>query len=318
MSYDEVPDPRPSKGHVIVRVTHCAVNHLDIWVRKGIAGKHVSFPHVLGCDISGTLEEGFGRFRKGEKVVVYPAVQSETPRVSFSIIGGFGRYQGGYAEMVRVPKENIIRQPSWLSDEEACALNVSYLTAWNMLEKSGCKRESTILIWGANSGVGSAAILLARAMGLRIITVASSKHGASTAKKLGAGHVIDRTRSDILSETLRYTKEEGVDAVIDHVGAKTWPTSLEVLRVGGRMIACGTTTGGEGVVNIRPFYSKEATIHGAYLGSRSQLLSLHRFMKSGGIRPVIDRIFDLKDAKEAHKRMESGAQFGKIILRVPT
>lgn len=318
LSYEEVPNPSPSKGHVIVKVGHCAVNHLDIWVRNGIAGKEVPFPHVLGCDISGTLVEGFGRFRKGERVVVYPAVKSGIPRVSFSIIGGFGKYQGGYAELVRVPQENILKQPSWLSDAESCSLNVSYLTAWNMLEKSGCRRGGTILIWGANSGVGSAAIILARAMGLRIVTVVSSKNNASSAKKLGAHFVIDRTESDVMAQALKYTKYEGVDAVLDHVGAKTWPTSLEVLKVGGKMVACGTTTGGDGSVNIRSFYSKEASILGAYLGTMPQLMALHRFMKSRKIRPLIDSIFDLKDAREAQQRMESGSQFGKIVLRIPT
>lgn len=316
LSYEEVNDPRPLKGHAIVQVNYCAVNHLDIWVRNGLAGKQVAFPHILGCDISGTLAEGFGRFKKGESVVIYPAVQSGVPRVSFSIIGGFGRYQGGYAQMVQVPRENIVKKPSWFTDEEACALNVSYLTAWNMLQRSGCKNGGTILIWGANSGVGSAAIILAKAMGLRIITVVSSNEGASAATKLGASHVIDRKRTDVAAETLRYTNDKGVDAVIDHVGAKTWPVSIEVLKTGGRLVACGTTSGAEATVNIRAFYSKEATIVGAYLGSRSQLVSLHKFMKSKRIRPLIDSIFELRDARAAQQKMEQGSQFGKILLKV--
>ncbi|MDE2590907.1 MAG: zinc-binding dehydrogenase [Patescibacteria group bacterium] len=316
LSYEEVANPSPIKGHAIVRVDYCAVNHLDIWVRNGLAGKQVSFPHILGCDISGTLVEGFGKFRKGEKVVVYPAVSSGVPRVSFSIIGGFGKYHGGYAELVRVPQKNIIKKPGWFSDAEACALNISYLTAWNMLERSGCRKDDTILIWGANSGVGSAAILLAHAMGLRIITVVSSNDSAGRARKLGADLVVDRNKSDVMAETLRYTGEQGVDAVIDHVGAKSWPTSIEVLKVGGKMVACGTTTGAEATVNIRAFYSKEASITGAYLGTRSQLVSLHRFMQSKRIRPIIDSVFELKDAKLAHQKMEDSAQFGKIILKV--
>ncbi|SRR5579885_99119 len=316
LSYEEISDPVPIKGHALIRVDYCAVNHLDIWVRNGLAGKHVPFPHVLGCDISGTLVKGFGKFKSGEKVVVYPAIQSGIPRVSFSIIGGFGKYHGGYAEMVQVPQNNIIKKPRWFSDAEACALNVSYLTAWNMLQRSGCKKGDTILIWGANSGVGSAAILLARAMGLRIITVVSNENGATIARKLGAHLVIDRTKSDVTVETLNYTSQEGVAAVIDHVGAKTWPISIEVLRTGGKMVACGTTTGGEATVNIRAFYSKEATIIGAYLGTKAQLLSLHKFMKTKKIKPIIDSVFDLKDAQLAHQKMENSSQFGKIILKV--
>ena len=316
LSYEQVPDPVVQKGHVLVRVKYCAVNHLDIWVRNGIPGKTVSFPHILGCDISGTLEEGFGNFKNGEKVVVYPAIDSNISRVSFGIIGGFGKYKGGYAELIHVPKKNIIKKPDWFSDQEAASINVSYLTSWNMLEKSKCKKGDTILIWGANSGVGSAAILLAKAKGLKVITVASDKNKAAFAKKLGADFVIDRNAKDVESEVLRFTNNIGVDAVIDHVGAKTWPVSLEVLKVKGRMVACGTTTGGEAMVNIRSFYSKEAQIIGAYLGSKSQLVALHKFMKSKKIKPVIDSVFALKDAKIAHQKMEKSNQSGKILLQV--
>ncbi len=316
LSYEDIADPTPAKGHAIVKVDHCSVNHLDIWVRNGLAGKQVLFPHILGCDISGTLVEGFRRFKKGEKVVVYPSVQSGIPRVSFSIIGGFSKYKGGYAELVQVPQGNIIKKPRWFSDAEASALNVSYLTAWNMFERSKCKKGDTILIWGANSGVGSAAILLAKALGLRIITVVSNKGSANAAKKLGAHLVIDRNESNVATKTLEYTENQGVDAVVDHVGAKTWPVSIEVLKTRGKMIACGTTTGNEAGVNIRAFYSKEATIVGAYLGTKAQLISLHKFMQSKKIKPIIDSVYDLKDAKLAQQKMEDKSQFGKIILKV--
>ncbi len=316
LSYENIQDPKPRKGHAIVKVNYCAVNHLDIWVRNGLTGKKVSFPHILGCDVCGTLTHDFGNFKKGEKVVVYPAIKSKTPRVSFTIIGGFGEYKGGYAEFIRIPQENIIKKPNWFSDAEASALNVSYLVAWNMLDRSNCKKGDTILIWGANSGVGSAAILLAKAKGINVITVVSDSKKDHIAKKLGADFIINRNKSDVITEVLKYTKNEGVDAVIDHAGAKTWPVSIETLKVGGRMLACGTTTGAEATINIRTFYSKEAQIIGAYLGSKSQLVSLHKFMKLKKIRPVIDSVFNLKDAKQAHKKMESSNQFGKIILKI--
>lgn len=141
LSYEDVKNPTPKKDHVVLKVDYCAINHLDIWVRNGLPGKKVSFPHILGCDICGTLVDDSGSFKKNEKVVVYPAVESGVPRVSYSIIGAFGKYQGGYAEFVQVPQENIIRKPPWLTDEEACVLNISYLTAWNMLERSDCKKK---------------------------------------------------------------------------------------------------------------------------------------------------------------------------------
>ena len=316
LSYENIQDPKPKKGQVIIKVNYCAVNHLDIWVRNGLSGRKISFPHILGCDVCGTLTHDFGNFKKGEKVVVYPAIKSKTPRVSFTIIGGFGEYKGGYAEFIQVPQENIIKKPVWFSDAEASALNVSYLIAWNMLERSNCKKGNTILIWGANSGVGSAAILLAKAKGINVITVVSDSKKAILAKKLGADFIINRNKSDVITEVLRYTKNDGVDAVIDHVGAKTWPVSIETLKVGGRMLACGTTTGAEARINIRTFYSKEAQIVGAYLGSKSQLVSLYRFMKLKKIRPIIDSVFNLKDVRMAHKKMESSNQFGKIILKI--
>jgi NADPH:quinone reductase-like Zn-dependent oxidoreductase len=316
LSYEDVKNPTPKKDHVVVKVDYCAINHLDIWVRNGLPGKKVSFPHILGCDICGTLVDDSGNFKKNEKVVIYPAVESGVPRVSYSIIGAFGKYQGGYAEFVQVPQENIIRKPSWLTDEEACVLNVSYLTAWNMLERSNCKKNDTVLIWGANSGIGSAAILLAKTKGIQVITVASDIKKINQAKKLGADNIIDRSKSDISSEVLKYTKNEGVDAVIDHVGAKTWPISLNVLKIGGKMLACGTTTGSEATINIREFYSKEARIIGAYLGTKSQLVSLHKFMKLKRIKPLIDSIYKLKDARQAHEKMEQSNQFGKIILKI--
>jgi len=316
LSYEDISDVQPAKGNALVKVNYCAVNHLDIWVRNGLAGKQISFPHILGCDICGTLVDGFGNFKKGQKVVVYPAVNSGVPRVSFSIIGGFSKYWGGYAELVQVPQKNIVKKPEWLTDVEASALNVSYLIAWNMLESSKCKKGDTVLIWGANSGVGSAAILLAKAKGFKTITVASGDSKVSVAKKLGATFVIDRIKFDVASEVLKYTNQVGVDAVIDHVGAGTWPTSIDVLKVRGRMITCGTTTGADANVNIRSFYSKEATIIGAYLGKKSQLVSLHKFMKLKKIKPIIDSVFDLKDVQLAHKKMENSAQFGKIVLKV--
>ena len=316
LSYEDVKNPTPKKDHVVLKVDYCAINHLDIWVRNGLPRKKVSFPHILGCDICGTLVDDSGSFKKNEKVVVYPAIESGVPRVSYSIIGAFGKYQGGYAEFVQVPQENIIRKPPWLTDEEACVLNISYLTAWNMLERSDCKKNDTMLIWGANSGVGSAAILLAKAKGIQVITVASDIKKINQAKKLGADNIIDRSKSDISSEVLKYTKNEGVDAVIDHVGAKTWPISLNVLKIGGKMLACGTTTGSEATINIREFYSKEAHIIGAYLGTKSQLVSLHKFMKLKRIKPLIDSTYKLKDARQAHEKMEQSNQFGKIILKI--
>lgn len=316
LSYETVSKPNLKTDEALIKVNYCGVNHLDIWVRNGIKGRKVTFPHILGCDVSGTLLESFGDFKKGDEVVVYPALKSKTPRISYGIIGGFGGYEGGYAEFIAIPKINIVKKPDYFTSQEGAAMNISYLTSWNILQRSGCKKGDTILIWGANSGVGSSSILLAKAIGINVIAVASNKNKIKFAEKIGADYVIDRASEDVTSKVLQITNQEGVKAVIDHVGTKTWPTSLEVLRIRGTMICCGTTSGAEGQVSIRAFYSKEAKIIGAYLGTKSQLVSLHKFMQMKKIKPIIDSAYKLKNAKEAHEKMEKSLQLGKILLRI--
>ncbi len=316
LSFKKTANPKPRKGHVIVKVSCCAVNHLDIWVRKGIPGKKITFPHILGCDICGSLKQGFGNFRKGAKVVVYPVLENPDPLLPSTMIGGFSNYNGGYAELIQVPKSNIVKKPNWFSDIEACALNVSYLTVWNMLEKCQCQKGDWILIWGANGGVGSAAILFAKAMQLKVIAVTSNAKKISKSKKIGADVVIDRNKSNVVTQVLKHTKKQGVNAVIDHVGAKTWPLSIQVLKEGGRLVVCGQTSGPKAIVDIPTVYSKELEILGTYMGTKSQLIKMHKFMRTKKIRPIIDSIFSLHDASFAHKRMESSNHFGKIVLKM--
>ncbi len=299
---------------VIVKVRYCAINHLDILVRNGSTVRKIQFPHILGCDVCGTLEEGFGNFKIGDKVVIYPVINDGSSNL-INIIGGFSAYNGGYAEFIRVPKQCIVKKPHYFSDKEACSLNISYLTAWNILESLDCKTGKCIFVWGAGSGIGSAIILLAKARGINVITVTSNDEKMKLSKKIGADVIINRNKKNILKSVTKYYSG-GVDYVVDHVGAKTWPISIKLLKVGGKMATCGITTGCQTRINILDIYNKQLTIFGIYAGSKSQLMKLHSFMKNNKIKPVIDSTFSLENAVFAHKRMTSNNHFGKIILEI--
>jgi NADPH:quinone reductase-like Zn-dependent oxidoreductase len=316
LQYGNFPDPAAGKGNAVVDVEYCGVNHLDIWVRQGVAGKKIRLPHICGCDIVGTV--------KGQRVMVYPGVScgrclhcraGKEPLCSeFAIIGGMSDWDGGYAEKAAVPARNVIKLPPALKSETAACLSVSYLVAWNMLQTNGAGKGKTVLVYGATSGVGMATIQLAKALGAKVITTASGDSKVGFAKKLGAHHVIDRSRQGIIEQVLQIAPA-GVDIVVDHVGAATWPTSIAALKQGGRMAVCGMTSGNEAAVPVRMFYSKQIVMTGALLGTKAQLQELVGFVVRKRMRPLIDSVFDLKDAKDAQRRMEDNVHAGKILLR---
>jgi len=314
---EDFPDPVAGKNEVVIDVKYCGVNHLDIWTRYGIAGKRIRLPHICGCDIVGIVND--------QRVMAYPGIscgkckycrsERENLCVQFAMIGGMSDYNGGYAERVAIPIRNVVKLPSALKNEAAAALAVSYLVAWNMLRTSGAGGGKTILVYGAASGVGMASIQLAKALGAKVITTASSQGKHDFAKKIGAHEVIDRTSQNIAEEVKKIIST-GVDIVIDHVGAATWPTSIAALRQGGRMAVCGMTSGNEATVPVRMFYTKQILMTGALLGTAAQLQELMNFVVRKKIRPVVDSIFPLKDAKEAQKKMEAGLHSGKILLEL--
>jgi NADPH:quinone reductase-like Zn-dependent oxidoreductase len=327
--YEDFPDPVAGKNEVVIDIEYCGINHLDIWTRQGIAGKKIRLPHICGCDIVGTTTT-----IKGQRVMIYPGVSCgkcyycrrrgknnitrENLCSRFAIIGGMSDYNGGYAERIVVPEKNVIRLPRGLKSEAAATLAVSYLTAWNMLQTNGVSRgggKKTILVYGASSGVGMATIQLAKALEATVITTVSGNSKYDFAKKLGADYIIDRTRQDI-AEKVKKIVPGGVDIVIDHVGAATWPTSIAVLRQGGRMAVCGMTSGNEATVPVRAFYTKQIVMIGYLLGTKAQLHELVNFVMRKKIQPVIDSVFPLQDAKEAQKKMEAGLHAGKILLKL--
>ena len=327
--HKDFPDPVAGKSEVVIDIEYCGLNHLDIWTRQGIAGKKIRLPHICGCDIVGTTTI------KGQRVMIYPGVSCgkcqycrrrrgggrtinnmrENLCSRFAIIGGLSDYNGGYAERIAVPQKNVIRLPRGLKSEVAATLAVSYLTAWNMLQTNDVNRGKTILVYGASSGIGMATIQLAKALGATVITTVSGNSKHDFAKKLGADYIIDRMRQDIV-EKVKKIVPAGVDIVIDHVGAATWPMSIAVLRQGGRMAVCGMTSGNEATIPIRTFYTKQTVMIGYLMGTRTQLQELINFVMRKKIQPVIDSVFPLQDAKDAQKKMEAGQHAGKILIKL--
>lgn len=315
LQYQDIPDPVAANNEVIVDVEYCGVNHLDIWTRMGVAGKKIKLPHVCGCDIVGTV--------KSQRVMVYPGVScgkckhcksgQETLCSKFEIIGGVSDWNGGYAEKVAVPATNIIKLPPALKSEAAATLAVSYLVVWNMLKTTTAGKRKTILVYGATSGVGMATIQLAKALGAKVITTVSGEKKRDFARKLGAHYIIDRTSHNIADEVKKIIPT-GVDIVIDHVGAATWPTSIAALRQGGMMAVCGMTSGNDATVPVRMFYGKQIVMTGALLGTRAQLQELIRFVVRKKIKPLIDCVLPLPEAKQAHSKMEADLHMGKILL----
>ena len=332
--HEDFPDPVAGKSEVVIDIEYCGLNHLDIWTRQGIAGKKIRLPHICGCDIVGTTTTSA---IKGQRVMIYPGISCgkcqycrrargggrknndnntrENLCSRFAIIGGLSDYNGGYAERIAVPQKNVIRLPRGLKSEAAATLAISYLTAWNILQTNGISRGKTILVYGASSGLGMATIQLAKALGATVITTVSGNSKHDFAEKIGADYVIDRKRQDI-AKKVKEIVPAGVDIVIDHVGAATWPVSIAALRQGGRMAVCGMTSGNEATIPIREFYTKQIIMIGYLLGTRAQLQELINFVIRKKIRPVVDSVFPLRNAKDAQKKMEAGLHAGKILLKL--
>jgi NADPH:quinone reductase-like Zn-dependent oxidoreductase len=222
---------------------------------------------------------------------------------------------GGYAELVVVPARNALPMPDGLDAIRAAALPVAYLTAYHLVVgRAAVRPGEAVLVWAAGSGVGSAAVQIAAAIGARVIAVAGTEAKVEKACGLGASTGIVHATGDVADRALAATGARGVDVVLDAVGEATFPIGLEALARGGRMVLCGTTSGSAAAFDIRDLFSRELTIHGAYLGSRRELRELIAMVEDGRVKPVVDRVFPLAEASEAHRRMESRAHFGKIVL----
>jgi NADPH:quinone reductase-like Zn-dependent oxidoreductase len=310
-----------------VRVRACALNHLDLWARRGLPNVRIPLPHIGGSDIAGeVIASAATGVAVGCRVMLQPGLSCGRCEACLSgrdnecacyEVLGYTNHDGGYAELVKVPAQNVVAIPDEMDFVKAAAFPLTFLTAWHMLmTRAGLKRDETVLVLAAGSGVGQAAIQIAALHGARVFATAGSDAKLERARALGAVEVIHHHRQDISEEIKRLTNRRGVDVVIEHVGEATWPKSVRSLARGGRLVTCGATTGYHGTLDLRALFSKQLSILGSYMGNKGELLRAARYFFTGQLTPVIDRTFPLAEAAAAHRRMEESGQFGKIVLEV--
>src|SRR5712664_2862122 len=324
--YEDVPDPRPRKDQVLVRVKACSLNHLDVWVRKGLPG--VKLPHILGSDVAGEVVEAgeyVTGFRQGQRGLLAPmhfcgrcakcvaGLQNQCRE--FTVLGN--GVDGGNCELIAAPAMNVIPIPDGLDFRQAASLPLVFLTAWHMLVGlAGVRPGQTVLVLGASSGVGIAAIQVAKLFHARVITTAGEEKKLEKALALGADHGINHYKQKISDEVRKITNKEGVDIVVEHVGAATWEESVKSHKPAGTLVTCGATTGPNVGLELRFVYSRQLSLLGSYMGSMGELYEVLAHVFAGRLKPIVDRTFPLKDIRAAHEYMENSQMFGKIVLNL--
>lgn len=322
----DVPRPQVGPGLVLIAVRAAALNHLDLWARRGLPGLQLEFPHIGGSDIAGVVEEvgdGVAGFGPGTRALVNPSLWcgscdwclkgEESLCTSYKIIGEHIR--GGLAEFAAVPAANVLPIPDDLSFEEAAAVPLVYQTAWRGLVSRGrLQAGEYLLVTGASGGVSTAAIQIAKHLGATVFAVTAGPEKVARVRELGADHVIDRLESDFSKEVWKATDKQGVDIAFDSVGEAVWPDLLRALARDGRLVTYGATTGAAGQVEIRLTFWKQLQIIGTTMSSASEFNEVMSLVFEKKLKPVIDVVWPLEDAREAHHRLEAGQQFGKIVL----
>jgi NADPH:quinone reductase-like Zn-dependent oxidoreductase len=324
LRYEDAPDPVPAADEVLIRVRACALNHLDLWQRRGMERVRIPFPHISGSDVAGeVIEPGASGYASGDRVMVQPGVScgrchaclsgrdNECP--SYSVLG----YQndGGYAQLVKAPPVNLIAVPDGIDFVEAAAFPLTFLTAWHMLiTRAALKAGEDVLVLAAGSGVGQAAVQIAKLHGARVLATGGTDEKLARARDLGADAVINHHTEDLPRRVRELTGGRGVDVVVEHVGQATWDRSLRCLARAGRLVTCGATTGPQGNIDIRFLFGRQLALLGSYMGTKSELLAAVPFFAAGRLKPVVDRVYALRDAAAAQQRLETAGQFGKIVL----
>ena len=328
LKYIDALDPLIRPNEVLVRVEACALNHLDLWVRRGIPGVPIPLPHIPGSDISGEIAQvgaEVSTVRVGQKVALAPLVSCGKCAACVAGLDNHCReatnlgymIDGGCAEFVRAPEVNCMPYPENLSFEEAASIPLVFQTAWHMLiGRAELQPGEDVLVLGAGSGVGSAAIQIAKFFGARVIATAGTDEKLQKAKQLGADHLINHKTQKIRDEVRRITDKRGVDVVFEHVGIATWDDSLASLAPGGRLVTCGATTGYDAKVDLRFLFSRQLSLLGSYMGTKSELQTVMKLVAAGKLKPIVDRVFPLAEAAAAHAYLESSSQFGKVVLRI--
>ncbi len=324
----EVPAPPAAPGTVAVRLKAAGVNHLDIWVRKGFPNVPLPLPHIPGSDGAGVIEEtgaGVKGLKAGDRVVLSPGMGCgtcdkcrsgwESLCDGFHLIGF--QIDGAYAERIVVPERRVIKVSDKYSFEEWASVPLVFVTAYHMLvTHAKLKAGETVLIHAAGSGIGSAAIQIAKHLGAQVITTVGNEAKAAKAKALGAGEVILYRKNDFAEETKRLTGGKGADVVFEHIGPETFQKSLQCLAKGGRLVTCGATSGPKIELDLRFLYMRQHTVIGSYMGDKGELAESIRLLEKGILKPVVDTVYPLADARKAHDRMDARDFFGKLVLKV--
>lgn len=324
LQYRDISDPKLRNDHVLIRVKSCALNHLDIWVRKGLPG--VNLPHINGSDIAGVVED-VGDYitsvRDGQRVLLAPMMfcnhcamctsSRQNLCREFTVLGN--GVDGGNCELIAVPEVNVIPIPDTLSFDEAASVPLVFLTAWHMLvTRSKIQQGQWVLVLGAGSGVGTAAIQIAKMFHANVIATAGDDVKLAKARELGADFTIDHYNQKIGDEVRRITDKRGVDIVFEHVGKATWAESIRSLRPGGTIVTCGATSGFEVSFDLRQLFAKQLSFLGSYMGSMGDLHEVLGHVFAGRLKPVVDRAFPLSATADAHRYLESSKMFGKVVL----
>ena len=305
LRYEDAPDPSPEPGEVLIRLRAASLNHLDIWVRKGLPS--VPKPRILGADGAGI------RVDTGERVVINPGIEHGD---EIHVVGEHG--DGTNAELVAVPEANVYAIPDALSFEEAAAFPLVFETAYRMLvTKAGLTEDEWVFIWGIGGGVATAAFQIAKALGAKTIVTSSSDEKLSRARGLGATVTVNHVTGDVPAVVAEATEGDGADVVVEHVGEATWKTSLQVAAAGGRITVCGATTGPNPPAQLHRIWWKQLTIYGSTMGAKEDFEGAYDLVERKKVKPIVDEVFPLAQARAAHERLEAGEQFGKIVLRIP-
>lgn len=324
LQYEDSPDPKPRKDQVLVRIRACAMNHLDLWVRKGLPG--VKLPHILGSDIAGEIAE-VGEYvtelNPGQRVLIAPmhfcgqcakcvaGLQNQCHE--FTVLGN--GVDGGDCELIAVSAANVVSVPGSLDFNQAASVPLVFVTAWHMLVgRAAVRPGQTVLVLGGSSGVGTAAIQIAKLFHCRVITTAGNESKLEKARALGADHGINHYKQKISEEVRKITNKEGVDIVIEHVGAATWDESLKSLKTAGTLVTCGATTGPSVGIDLRHLFARQLSLLGSYMGTMGELHEVLGHVFAGRLKPVVDRTFPLKEARAAHEYLEKSEMFGKVVL----
>jgi zinc-binding alcohol dehydrogenase/oxidoreductase len=303
LRYEDAPDPEAEPGEALISLRAVSLNHIDVWVRKGLPS--VPKPRILGADGAGIRED------TGERVVINPGFEHGD---RILVLGE--HMDGTHAELVAVPETNVYPLPEGLSFEEAAAFPLVFETAYRMLvTKAGLKEGEWVLLWGIGSGVATAGLAIAKVLGARAVVTSTSDEKLERARELGADAAV-RSDDDVIAAVKEATGGAGVDVVLEHVGQATWERTLQAARAGGRIAVCGATSGPNPPAALHRIWWKQLTIYGSTMGTKEDFEGAYELVKSGRVRPVVDTVLPLEDARIGHERLEAGEQFGKIVFSV--